>query len=55
MDLKVPFLADSQLESAATELLRKHAKWKGAPTLDLTPFLGRNEGERGMESNAERN
>jgi len=31
MVLKVPFLADSQLESAATELLRKYAKWKGSP------------------------
>jgi Zn-dependent peptidase ImmA (M78 family) len=31
MALKVPFLADSQLESAATELLRKYAKWKGTP------------------------
>lgn len=31
MELKVPFLADRQLESAATELLRKYAKWKGTP------------------------
>lgn len=31
MELKVPFLADRQLESAATELLRKYAKWKPSP------------------------
>jgi Zn-dependent peptidase ImmA (M78 family) len=30
MVLKVPFLADRQLESAAQELLRRYAKWKGA-------------------------
>ncbi len=30
MVLKVPFLPESQLESAALELLRKYAKWKGA-------------------------
>jgi Zn-dependent peptidase ImmA (M78 family) len=29
--LNVPFLADAQIESAATELLRKYAKWKGTP------------------------
>lgn len=29
MQLKVPFLADAKLESAAQELLRKYAKWKG--------------------------
>lgn len=31
MALKVPYLADAKLESAATELLRKYAKWKGTP------------------------
>lgn len=31
MQLKVPFLADAQLESVAQELLRKYAKWKGTP------------------------
>lgn len=29
--MKVPFLSDAQLESAALELLRKYAKWKGTP------------------------
>ncbi len=29
MQHKVPFLADAQIESAAHELLRKYAKWKG--------------------------
>ena len=33
MELKVPFLADRQLESAATELLRKYAKWIIYPRL----------------------
>lgn len=31
MTFKVPFLSDAQLESAAQELLRRYAKWKGEP------------------------
>lgn len=37
MELKVPFLADRQLESAATELLRKYAKWKGTHASSPSP------------------
>lgn len=31
MALKVPYLSDAQIESATQELLRRYAKWKGAP------------------------
>ncbi len=31
MAFKVPFLSDAQIESAAQELLRRYAKWKGQP------------------------
>lgn len=37
MSLKVPFLPDHQIESAATELLRKYAKWKGVAVHPPTP------------------
>lgn len=29
--LKVPYLDVRQIESAATELLRRYSKWKGTP------------------------
>lgn len=31
LELKVPFLQASDLDSAATELLQKYAKWRGSP------------------------
>ena len=48
MELKVPFLADRQLESAATELLRKYAKWKGAPPRPPIPVDDIVEGLLGL-------
>jgi len=46
--LKVPFLADAQLESAAQELLRKYAKWKGAPPRPPIPVDDIVEGLLGL-------
>lgn len=48
MQLKVPFLADRQLESASTELLRKYAKWKGAPPRPPIPVDDIVEGLLGL-------
>src|SRR5690606_38999566 len=48
MALKVPYLADVKLESAATELLRKYAKWKGTPPRPPIPIDDIVEGLLGL-------
>ncbi len=48
MALKVPYLADAKLESAATELLRKYAKWKGTPPRPPIPIDDIVEGLLGL-------
>jgi hypothetical protein len=48
MTFKVPFLADAQLESAAQELLRKYAKWKGEPPRPPIPVDDIAEGVLGL-------
>ncbi len=48
MTFKVPFLADAQLESAAQELLRRYAKWKGEPPRPPIPVDAIAEGVLGL-------
>ena len=48
MLLKVPFLADPQIERATMELLRKYAKWKGAPARPPIPVDAITEGLLGL-------
>lgn len=48
MTFKVPFLSDAQLESAAQELLRRYAKWKGEPPRPPIPVDTIAEGVLGL-------
>ena len=48
MSFKVPFLSDAQIESAAQELLRKYAKWKGEPSRPPIPVDAIAEGVLGL-------
>lgn len=45
---KVPFLSDAQIESAAQELLRRYAKWKGEPPRPPIPVDAIAEGVLGL-------
>lgn len=49
LQLKVPFLKPTDLDSAATELLRKYSKWKGTvpkPPIDIDDIV---EGHLGLD------
>lgn len=49
LNLKVPFLKDSELDAASAELLRKYSKWKGAvpkPPINIDDIV---EGYLGLD------
>ncbi|WP_375757403.1 ImmA/IrrE family metallo-endopeptidase [Corallococcus exercitus] len=48
MSTKVPFLSDAQIESAAQELLRRYAKWKGEAPRPPIPVDAIAEGVLGL-------